>query len=718
MSSHYLGIIEPRKKAFRLIASLLLLASWESYSQNIVRAEYFFDTDPGPGNGSAITIPSPGTNVSFTANISTSSLSLGFHQLAIRVKESGSPWGEFENRGFYITNSTADVPSLTAAEYFFDNDPGIGNGTSIPVTIGANINFIVNVPTTSLSVGFHFLAVRTKGLDGKWGIFESRGFYITNSTSDVSNIVAAEYFFDNDPGAGNGTPISISSGSTVNFTTSLPITGLPTGFHFLTIRTKGLDGMWGVFESRGFYVAPIALSAGDIVAAEYFIDTDPGEDNGTALTVTTPGPTINQIFPIIITGVPSGTHKLGIRVKDAGGIWSEVQLAPFDVLSCTPPSAPVGTGASRCGVGTVTLLASGASGTKEYHWYEDEFTPTQAGTGSPFITPSLNATKNYYVSTYDPATTCESSRSLVIATVTVVGKPTLNVSGSVSFCEGNSIFLSAPFGFSDYLWSDGRTTQQILATLSGDYFVKTGDGGACFSENSDTLSVTAIAAPVKPVIQVTGSTILCGIETAVLSGPIGFQYIWSTGATSQDITVTQDGNYSLSIRNASGCQSVTSDPVTITRVTSEAAVSMDGNLLIASVGDSYQWFLNGEEIPGATRQILEINFAEFGTYAVEVTTGSCFSRSADFVYLVTDVELKIENTFFVAPNPFDHILIIKNNYRNVIPMRIEDALGRELLNRSVPTGESQIDVSFIRSGIYYVIAETSDKPIIIKIQKL
>ncbi len=780
--------------SFYILPPLLLLFSLVTNGQNITRAEYFFDTDPGPGNASTLTVPTPGVNVSFTASIPTASLSVGFHQLAIRVKESGGPWGEFENRGFYITNSTADVPNISAAEYFIDTDPGVGNGTSISVTSGANINFIVNVPTTSLLPGFHFLAVRTKGLDDRWGIFESRGFYITSTTTNVPDIVAAEYFFDADPGNGNGTSIPVTSGATVNFTAglpstgllpgfhflairtkgsdgrwgifesrgfyvsgsttdvpniaaaeyffdtdpgigngfsipitagasinftaSLPVTGLPTGFHFLAIRTKDLNGKWGEFESRGFYVSPIAANASDIVAAEYFIDTDPGEENAIALMVNPTGPTINQIFPIDLTSVPSGTHILGIRVKDADGVWSEVVREPFDILSCIPPTAPVTTGASRCGPGSVALLASGATGAQDYHWYEDNLTTTFITSASPFNTPLLSSTKNYYVSIYDPATTCESSRSLVIATVNVIGKPTLNVSGSVSFCEGNSIFLSAPSGFSDYLWSDGRTTQQILATVSGDYYVKTSNGGACFSENSDTLSVTAIAAPVKPVIQITGNTTLCGTETSVLSGPAGFEYIWSTGATTQDITVTQDGNYSLSIRNATGCQSVTSDAVTITRVTSEATVSMDGNLLIASVGESYQWFLNGEEIQGATRQILEINFAEFGAYAVEVTTGSCFSRSADFVYLVTEVEPKIENTFLVAPNPVDHILIIKNNYRNVIPMRIEDALGRELLFKSVPTGESQLDVSFILSGIYYVIAETSDKPIVIKIQKL
>ncbi len=770
---------------------LLIIISSSSVAQNITRAEYFFDSDPGPGNATSLTVPTPGVNVSFTVNISTASLLNGFHQLAIRVKESGGPWGEFENRGFYITNSTADVPNITAVEYFIDADPGVGNGTSVPIASGANINFLINVPTTSLLPGFHFLAVRTKGLDdtwgvfeargfyitstttnapdiiaaeyffdtdpgngngtslpvtpgatvnftvglpatgllpgfhflairtktadGKWGIFEGRGLYVSGSTTNVPDITAAEYFFDTDPGVGNGTPLSITSGANVNLNVSLPATGLSPGFHFLAIRMRGANGQWGVFESRGFYVSPSSANAGDIVEAEYFIDTDPGEDNGIALTVTSPGPTINQIFPIGLGGVPSGSHILGIRVKDNDGVWSEVQRASFDVLSCTPPTAPVTTGDTRCGIGTVTLLASGASGAQEYHWYDDAFTATQAGTGSPLITPSLNATKNYYVSIYDPATTCESSRTLVIATVSVIAKPSLNLSGSISFCEGNSIFLLAPSGFSNYLWSNGSTAQQILATTTGNYFVKTGNISTCLSENSDTVSVAVIPAPTKPTIAVTGGD-LCSGGAVVLSGPAGFEYIWSTGAITQDITLSQAGIFTLSIRNTNGCQSPSSDPVTLSSGQAQAFITLVGNTLVTVPGDTYQWFKDDVPIDGATKQTLEISPLDFAIYSVQVTTNGCISTSEDFMYLITDAE---ENTSVVRvyPNPASEKLYIELA-QSTNEITIVDPLGKRWDESSAPKGLHTVDISKLPQGMYYVLIKSHDDVIVYKIEKL
>src|SRR6185295_13811248 len=98
-------------------------------------------------------------------------------------------------------------------------------------TTGSVVNFAVVIPT-SLASGFHFLAIRTKGADGKWGLYEARGFYVSTAAVDAPNIIAAEYFFDADPGPGNGTSVSVSTtGAVVNFTAVIP-TSLAPGFHF------------------------------------------------------------------------------------------------------------------------------------------------------------------------------------------------------------------------------------------------------------------------------------------------------------------------------------------------------------------------------------------------------------------------------------------------------------------------------------------------------
>ena len=95
--------------------------------------------------------------------------------------------------------TTARSQNITAAEYFIDADPGRGNGVPVTISTPADIvNFTANVSTASLLTGFHFVAIRTKDANGTWGLFETRGFYISASTTNAPNIAAAEYFFDHD----------------------------------------------------------------------------------------------------------------------------------------------------------------------------------------------------------------------------------------------------------------------------------------------------------------------------------------------------------------------------------------------------------------------------------------------------------------------------------------------------------------------------------------
>ena len=52
---------------------------------------------------------------------------------------------------------------------------------------------------------------------------------------------------------------------------------------------------------------------------------------------------------------------------------------------------------------------------------------------------------------------------------------------------------------------------------------------------------------------VEGPTTICPGESVELTAPDGFEYQWSNGATSQSITVGDQGNYSVIIDDGTGC---------------------------------------------------------------------------------------------------------------------------------------------------------------------
>ena len=260
------------KRLFMLL--LMIFSITTAFTQNITKAEYFFDTDPGQGNGFAITILSPADTVNFTTNIPLTGLSTGFHILLMRVRNANGTWSNSESRYFYIlSNTTTNTANITAAEYFFDADPGPGNGTPTPVgTSGPVVNFTAPIPAT-LSPGFHYLAIRTRDADGKWGFSETRNFYLfAPPAADMPAITAAEYFYDHDPGAGNGTALPVTAGDIITPTFMVPVPDtMSASNHFLTIRVKDQAGHWSLFEKDTLTVgaaqASITCPANTVVTA-------------------------------------------------------------------------------------------------------------------------------------------------------------------------------------------------------------------------------------------------------------------------------------------------------------------------------------------------------------------------------------------------------------------------------------------------------------------
>src|SRR5687767_12465141 len=108
-----------------LMLTVMVCTIATTFAQNITRAEYFINTDPGPGNGIPITISSPAGTVNFPVNVPTNSLPPGFHLVNLRVRDENGLWSMNDGRGFYITPITENTTNIVSAEYFFDLDPGL-----------------------------------------------------------------------------------------------------------------------------------------------------------------------------------------------------------------------------------------------------------------------------------------------------------------------------------------------------------------------------------------------------------------------------------------------------------------------------------------------------------------------------------------------------------------------------------------------------------------
>jgi CARDB/SprB repeat/Secretion system C-terminal sorting domain len=232
---------------------------------------------------------------------------------------------------FFVEKNHAAEPNINKIEYFFDTDPGFGNGTNVTgFSTGQDIaNFTFPVDLTSVSEGLHYLYVRSRDEQGRWSETAARVIYKTGAiTNTVPNINKIEYYFDTDPGFGNGTNVTgFSSGQNVaNFAFPVDVASLTGGLHYLYVRSRDAQGRWSETANRLIYKNTIVANTPEpnINKIEYFIDNDPGFGAANNVTGFTAGQDISNLtFPIDVSAVSGGLHYLSIRSRDAQGRWSE-----------------------------------------------------------------------------------------------------------------------------------------------------------------------------------------------------------------------------------------------------------------------------------------------------------------------------------------------------------------------------------------------------------
>ena len=283
---------------------------------------------------------------------------------------------------------------------------------------------------------------------------------------------------------------------------------------------------------------------------------------------------------------------------------------------------------------------------------------------------------------------------------------TLEIVIGVSLCDGatvndlstvstspNLLFYSAATGGTPLNTSDLVTT--------GDYYVSSTVNG-CESDRT-MFSVTVNPLPTAPIITST-ATELCAGGAITLTSSASTGYEWSTGETTQSITVTSAGTYSCVVFNASGCVSAESNIITITDaapIDDTISELTTGILTANETGASYQWYACPNTLlSGETNQDFEPT--ALGDYKVEITVGACVVESACYTVTTLDTKSFDSNvTFVIYPNPTNGLLNIDSNFDG--DFIIVNQLGQTVKNFKVnATVENIINVENIADGIYYI----------------
>jgi gliding motility-associated-like protein len=238
---------------------------------------------------------------------------------------------------------------------------------------------------------------------------------------------------------------------------------------------------------------------------------------------------------------------------------------------------------------------------------------------------------------------CEGKDTVEVSTK---AGPIISLGGDTAICNGNTLTLDAGTGVGyNYLWNTTASTQTILITGPGTYYVDVTTAGSTCA-GTDTIIVQFSN---NLSVNIGQDTTLCdGANVSLKSGIPGATYLWSNAAGTQDITVNTAGIYHVLVTDGNNCegrdtlivQTSTAPIVSLGQdVSSCNGITM--TLDAQNTGESFLWNT------GATLQTINITSA--GIYFVDVTNSdNCVARDSITVTAVinnTVVDLGPDSTF-------------------------------------------------------------------------
>ncbi|MCC7503316.1 MAG: hypothetical protein IT229_12350, partial [Flavobacteriales bacterium] len=191
---------------------------------------------------------------------------------------------------FFQLITAAQGRQLVMAEYFVDIDPGAGLATSMTAADGSfdqALEQALNTAVAEATPGHHLVGVRLKGQDGAWSNTFRTIFYQNELQPARSlRVNLAEAFIDNDPGAGNATPMLAFDGNFDQALEGALIAGIPLdpGPHLVGVRVRDASGTWSnTFRTVVFHNGLIPPRVPSVQLAELYLDQDPSAGSATPM---------------------------------------------------------------------------------------------------------------------------------------------------------------------------------------------------------------------------------------------------------------------------------------------------------------------------------------------------------------------------------------------------------------------------------------------------
>lgn len=425
----------------------------------------------------------------------------------------------------------------------------------------------------------------------------------------------------------------------------------------------------------------------------------------------------------VISGTPTatGTFNFTVTVSDNSGCsgsaaYSITVVCP--TITVNPSSLP---GATAGASYSQNLSQSGGFGTVNYAITSGAL-PAGLGFAGGVIsgTPTATGTFNFTVTATD-ASGCIGSTAYSITVV----------------CPANPITFSA---FPAICSADAAVTLSEASPAGGTYS-GTGVSGGQFNPASGTQNITydyvdpygcahtsnqtftVTATPATPTITASASTAICDGSSITLSSSASSGNTWSSGETTQDITVNTANTFTVTV-SENGCSSAASSAITTTIVDlASPSFTISGtsptfNFSSTSQNTTSVSWNFGDGSPADNNTNTSHTYTTNGTFTVTLTaTNECGSETTTetvtvFGININEVELFENMNLFPVPSNENLTIQFFTASDKEVRLKVLDLQGKLIHFTSLGTVNgnhtSTIDISSFAAGTYSLILESAD----------
>ncbi len=307
---------------------------------------------------------------------------------------------------------------------------------------------------------------------------------------------------------------------------------------------------------------------------------------------------------------PSLVGTYVVTVTDNNGCSGNTSV----YLSVTPNPVPVINGVASVCQGSPALLTA-SPGYLQYLWSSGV---TVQAYSPPTVTPGT------YTVTVTDINGCTGSVNYSLA---IDPLPTPTITGGNGICLGDSIQLNAGAGFTTYQWNTGANSPTIYVNSPATYTVTVTGMNGCSNSASLTLITYSLPAPT-----ISGVTSICSGSASNLDAGAGYvNYLWSNGYSTQVITPSNAGVYTVTVTDGNGCSATTTASVS---VQSNPVPVITGNNVVCQNGtttfDAGAGYVSYLWNTAATTQTLNPSTTTSGIYTVTVTDINGCSGTATY----------------------------------------------------------------------------------------